>query len=791
MKIKNVSCMQFAGIRECDISFSDGINVIYGKNESGKSTLVNLISRTLFQNARVDGRKDKEFRQMYFPGEKRGSLVTGDSIDGKISFDTPNGTYTLIKEWGADARNVLTAPQGVFKDAKTIDSILREVLGYGEGVYNDMLFSSQKNSDAALQTVLDAAKKTDAKQEIADSITCAFAQSDGLSADTIQEAINSKIEEIGGKHWDFERGLPLRKNGRWASGLGEILKAYYAMEDAQAELDAIIETEEKLEEAVKKYNECVKTVESAERKFNEFNVYSSMIEGRNERKKSVERIEKELSKISKVLGNWPKILNELEKAKMLRDEKINRELLDKYNFAKTISEELNKFDMILLKGECPSDDEILQVRNWQRNVGKLENKLCGMNLTAMYKTFGSYNAEIVSLRTGEVINVENGNAAISEAVRISIPEVLEMTLSPTDVNVDAVKCELEEFKTKIAGVLGKYGVKTIEELETLKDKIKSEQLRFKDNTNRLKMSLGEVSFEELESKAGKLSGVVRDKDDIERDIMLLCKTSDLERFITVKETEIIAYSKEYISIAELNAGAYALEDELKKAKEKIESPESVPVEYLGISDPNGYLELLGMELKEAREQCEKSTELKSELVGKLETYKEDSCEAPDEKVKETRRKFEETHTLLKHWVHIGEVLSLQREAMHEAPMQDIADSFTQYLGLISDNKISSVFPDGNKLNMDIYSDDRLIDYGKLSEGSKETVSLAFRLAVLDHLFPDGGGVIVLDDPLTDMDAERVEYACKLICECGKKHQVIFLTCREEYIDKLKGNCIRV
>lgn len=39
MKIKNLSCTQFAGVRDRTISFADGINIVYGKNESGKSTM--------------------------------------------------------------------------------------------------------------------------------------------------------------------------------------------------------------------------------------------------------------------------------------------------------------------------------------------------------------------------------------------------------------------------------------------------------------------------------------------------------------------------------------------------------------------------------------------------------------------------------------------------------------------------------------------------------------------------------------------------------------------------------
>ena len=59
----------------------------------------------------------------------------------------------------------------------------------------------------------------------------------------------------------------------------------------------------------------------------------------------------------------------------------------------------------------------------------------------------------------------------------------------------------------------------------------------------------------------------------------------------------------------------------------------------------------------------------------------------------------------------------------------------------------------------------------------------------DHLFPEGGGIIVLDDPLVNMDAERTARACSLIRDCAERHQILFLTCREEYADLLEGNRI--
>lgn len=162
---------------------------------------------------------------------------------------------------------------------------------------------------------------------------------------------------------------------------------------------------------------------------------------------------------------------------------------------------------------------------------------------------------------------------------------------------------------------------------------------------------------------------------------------------------------------------------------------------------------------------------------------------PNADLEEAQRVFSEKKSLLTHWLHMQKVFREQKEEVNANPMQDIAERFAQYLSVISAGHISSEFPDADRLVVKVYSGERLMDYGKLSEGSKETVSLAFRFAVLDHLFPNGGGLIVLDDPFTDMDAKRATQGCNLLNECAKRHQVIFLTCREDYIPMLGGRVI--
>ncbi|MBR1742639.1 MAG: hypothetical protein IJ733_12395 [Lachnospiraceae bacterium] len=134
-----------------------------------------------------------------------------------------------------------------------------------------------------------------------------------------------------------------------------------------------------------------------------------------------------------------------------------------------------------------------------------------------------------------------------------------------------------------------------------------------------------------------------------------------------------------------------------------------------------------------------------------------------------------------------------KEAESGNPVEDIFEKFEEYLGLISedgitlcslDEKFTAVLT--SRMETDGSEIEHMLTYGTLSEGTKDTISLAFRLAMLEHIFPDGDGLAVFDDPFTDMDPGRVRQACRLIERFAEKNQVIFLTCDEKYRELLHG-----
>ena len=56
MIIKKYTCKRFAGIKDIDMEFENGLNVILGSNEAGKSTVVEGIHSVLFKSSKEIGR---------------------------------------------------------------------------------------------------------------------------------------------------------------------------------------------------------------------------------------------------------------------------------------------------------------------------------------------------------------------------------------------------------------------------------------------------------------------------------------------------------------------------------------------------------------------------------------------------------------------------------------------------------------------------------------------------------------------------------------------------------------
>ena len=83
-----------------------------------------------------------------------------------------------------------------------------------------------------------------------------------------------------------------------------------------------------------------------------------------------------------------------------------------------------------------------------------------------------------------------------------------------------------------------------------------------------------------------------------------------------------------------------------------------------------------------------------------------------------------------------------------------------------------------------------VDLSLLSQGARDQVYLAVRLALVELLSGQEPQPVFLDDPLVHFDSRRRGRAVEIIQKLAERHQIILLTCNPEYGD-LGGTVIRL
>ena len=93
MKIKKLKINSFGKLENTEIEFSDNINIISGKNESGKSTLLKFIVSMFYGISKNKNGKTIPDFDKYKPWEK-------DEYSGKLTYTLDNNNeYEIYREF--------------------------------------------------------------------------------------------------------------------------------------------------------------------------------------------------------------------------------------------------------------------------------------------------------------------------------------------------------------------------------------------------------------------------------------------------------------------------------------------------------------------------------------------------------------------------------------------------------------------------------------------------------------------------------------------------------------------
>lgn len=160
MIIKELNINSFGKLKNIKISFDNNINIIYGENEAGKSTMEAFIKVMLygFSKRKVNGESE---RKRYLPFD-------GSAIYGEMKVIHNNKEYIIKRKFGItkkeDTSVVIDALSGKEVNDINKDEIGKSFLGINRSTFEKTLFVSQ----------LGVVFEKDKEEEIMDKITAVF-----------------------------------------------------------------------------------------------------------------------------------------------------------------------------------------------------------------------------------------------------------------------------------------------------------------------------------------------------------------------------------------------------------------------------------------------------------------------------------------------------------------------------------------------------------------------------------------------------------------------------------------
>ena len=93
MKIEKIKINSYGTLKQKEINLQPNINIIYGKNESGKSTLLNAIKNIFYGISKNKNGKEISDYEKYLPW-------VGEEFSGGIKYELDNGKkYEIFRDF--------------------------------------------------------------------------------------------------------------------------------------------------------------------------------------------------------------------------------------------------------------------------------------------------------------------------------------------------------------------------------------------------------------------------------------------------------------------------------------------------------------------------------------------------------------------------------------------------------------------------------------------------------------------------------------------------------------------
>ena len=249
----------------------------------------------------------------------------------------------------------------------------------------------------------------------------------------------------------------------------------------------------------------------------------------------------------------------------------------------------------------------------------------------------------------------------------------------------------------------------------------------------------------------------------------------LERFPVIEEEEnrLTGIEHNLRSYQRLSEQVEALEQELEAMKEISDLPEDeASIEQLQATqqEMEAQSDLLNEQLVRDNEELNRISE---EI---------EACEDAKERLEGLLEEESEIKEKIEIYELSAKYLQQAKDNFLSKYMGPLRKGLRHYLSMIYDEESSFLLAKNFSLDMDLkvhYNfQGNTKEEGYLSAGYKDLVAFCSRLALIDALYLEEKPILILDDPFTDLDNEKIKESLSLLKEIAKDRQVLYFTCHK-------------
>lgn len=794
MKLRSLRLHPFAGIVERDVAFSDGLTVILGPNEAGKTATVNALFASLYEPTKLGKTtRDKAFIQKYFPA------AGGSFVQTTLTFEHNGNSCQLQKKWSASPAFHFAYGAKSLDDEHAWDEFIKRQF-YPEATARNILFISQMKLS---ETLLALREDKNSAAGLGEVLRKTVMATDGVSVDVLQKKLDDAVVKYF-SHWDAVSNGPEKRrdiDNPWAREAGLLLTAYYEKRRIEESLKSAKTYELRIDELNKQVFALQKQIREAE----EFTVvHAAAYKGARERQMKAElikRIELEQQELKNVQREWPKDEGRLEQLEgsalenNQRSQNLQKELRDAEEFIalREQAEQYKKLELAEAKvcalregaeaiAKVPGE-ALREAEKYQHAISLLEAQLEAQKLRV--RVTASKSGDLALGQTSDTLeqkSLEQGTtieAEFSGSLVLQDPQVCVEVFSG-NADIEKLLADKRTAHDGLTALLQKYAAGSIKELQAKADAFSkaADELRVTEAAYAALAKGNDIEKLKSAASAILLRSQPRQKEVIRQEAdVILKKAGEQESEIRAIKNHIAEWSKKYGSFDNLNDVLGEKRHELKEAEKELASYPPLPTPYTDSAsfikeyeNKNIRREKLGNELQKYHVE-----------LAALNAQKADkTTEELEEALSDSIRAFELAKKQGEGFLLIRRELEAIRQQYDGNTLEPLRRGISDLFNRITGGKYE--IP-----RMDAYVPDVIsgqsgtLQTNLLSTGTLDALALSVRLAMAKELLQGKQGFIIMDDPLINLDPERKRAAAQAITSFAEDgRQVVLFTCDPEH-----------